>query len=143
MNADLLRKVADVIEVGIVANRRVGLNMQMWHGDAHPCGTSACVAGFTELVVTQGRGWKNMPVPDGATRHYAKASLELTEVQARELFHACTFAEKRGEDKSIYAMHTINRNERLVPDALRWMADTGIVDWSDALTAACDKRSPR
>lgn len=131
MNVELLRKVADAIERQQVNDRSVGLNMQAWHGVHHPCGTSACVAGYVDLIVNEGRQSQRTVVLG-----IARASLDLTFSQSQELFFGLETGLRQGV-WNLDILARINRSEHLVPTALRWMADTGRIEWDAALDYAC------
>ena len=133
MNTELLRRIADAIESQSVGSRKVGLNMLHWHGQYHACGTSACVAGYTELIET---GQASISIDVGER---ARVSLALSQDQAHELFYGEDLAKELGVGL-ITAQERINASEHLVPDALRWMADNETIDWRQGLDHACSIR---
>lgn len=124
-------KVADAIEKRQVATTKVGFNMNSYVGDGGTrnaqdangswCGTTACVAGFAtlinqvELVVDEEQcDWE----PHEIGREY----LGLSHMQANDLF--------------LDAVDLFNEKNTLVPDALRYMAMTGKVNWREAIEAS-------
>lgn len=142
MRADRLREVADAIERGQVRGQSgVRLDMVAYVKGVsreHPCGTAACVAGYTAMMYTE------LEVINLPWEAYlaARDSLDLSESEAKELFMGSISALRLGV-KAVNVRQEINSKERLVPDALRWMADTGEINWVKALVAACEATEKR
>lgn len=118
MNREMMHRIADAIEAGQIGGRDVRFNMYTWVDQAydrdggHWCGTAACVAGYAYLYQNGAVGRKIR----GNVKLEAQDILDLSDMEARHLF--------------VDHLGFVTRNRELVPDALRWMAETGQVSWS-------------
>lgn len=143
MNKELLLQVADAIETQRAGRRRVAFNMESWghrvEEEDHMCGTVACVAGFTlaikHPVVFKKQIDGHLDFEERSLIDRAGVDLGLTREQARELFLAVSFGEET-YFRPPPGLHIINNHAEFVPDALRWMAATGRIEWKPALEAA-------
>lgn len=146
MNSDFMLKVADAIEKeqkfhfldkdGWKVTLSTSFDMESWgtmvnmephtHTQALDCGTSACVAGWA-CILDSPEGWyRRLTGYDSfSTERRARVLLGLSDADAHRLFYA-----------SPVGMVWLNDNAKYVPDALRWMALNGEVDWVRALEAA-------
>lgn len=94
------------------------------------CGTVACVGGWANVLEIRDTQTIFDPLWDGSER--ATRFLELSEDEARDLFMGI------GAPGN---WHWMNDNRKLVPDALRYMAETGEIDWSEGFKyAECVER---
>lgn len=131
MNKDMFLKVADAIEAETAHNEKVRFKMDTWITYSEDsCGTSACIAGFANLIsakevssffLTSPDGYKQVLIKDYYNR--GKALMGLTEKEAGYLF--------------VSHIDFVNANRRLVPDALRYMAEKEkVTTWSEAFKYA-------
>lgn len=125
MNKKNILKVADAIERGRVARKRLGFNMATWADDGkggpatpdrsgHNCGTVACIGGWVDAV--------RLRTTDACTIMDADSEgtvefLGITQDQAANLFFPRGFSGGK---------HTPAQAVRV----LRHLAETGEVDWS-------------
>lgn len=143
MNVKKMLAVADAIERENIGGKPYAFNMRLWyarmrtmnsHGET--CGTMACVAGTAVLMYAADRrltkeeylseGARILGLTDGEAKHlFLGRSVE-------RVFPFSLFSSSPDE----ISLYTINSYRHLVPDALRWMAITGVVDWHRALDAA-------
>lgn len=117
VNKEMFMKVADAIEKEQIDGFPVRYNQAIWGWEhpinrvwsterTHSCGTSACVAGFASLI---SKGHINSRVVEDG-----REALGISEIEADGLF---------------YSIGIVNANKRLVPDALRYMGESGDVSW--------------
>jgi hypothetical protein len=156
MNRENMLKVADAIEQEIVnfnmstwveygndSSRGVQAAVKYVNGHIDTCGTIACVGGTANLLdFREQRGnveskWdrKRRRVRDGrvlqdeAGTNRAARWLGLSDTDADNLFYAREFSRGSGSANSMVAFSIVNENRGLVPNALRWMAESGEVSW--------------
>lgn len=140
MNSERFLRLADAVEAEQADGQRVVLDMRTWHGH-DTCGTTACIGGFCDLILRREQyEWSRREVDDFiVAMHRRHASnprpdimikaaswLDLNDLEARELMTTASYFD--------LILHF--RGTKVVPDALRWMAATGKVDWLTALKAA-------
>jgi len=89
----------------------------------YACGTSACVAGFTVAIFKPVIFRSKLTSYDGAISTQAQKILELTDVEADDLFY--------GRGPGMDKINDLHRKD--VPAALDWMAENNTVDWPKAL----------
>lgn len=109
VNKTLLHKIADAVEKERVGDRKIKHDQMAWgfvSDGNEPCGTHACVAGFACLI-EDGR-------IDYNVKYRGSELLGLDYEESEHLF---------------YYVGYVNSNRDLVPDALRWMAESGEIDW--------------
>lgn len=85
--------------------------------EKHACGTSACIAGWTTLL------YADEPVKGQLTSDKARDLLDLTNLQAEQLFFAQDTNRKR-----VVPLATITRKQAI--NVLNRLLLTGKVDWS-------------
>lgn len=142
MNKENMHKVADAIERELVA-----FNMVNWHTPyfSDSCGTAACVGGTAELIML----YENLETPVTESEFFAQSfnSPRMGDEQIRRtsewlgisywdafsLFMASSVALR---DDQTDRFEYVNENRDLVPDALRWMAETGKTNWMEAFEYA-------
>lgn len=138
MNKELLLRVADAVEGGEVRGDPVELNMCAWHShQTWSCGTTACIGGYVDLLIDESHRaididhWLYKQERVGIFT-VAREALDLSTKEAHLLM---TDTDAWGD---------IHRSKGMVPDALRWMALTGRIDWDEALSAArcVDEQKP-
>lgn len=131
-------RVADAVEAEALS----GFHMQGWIEESpypfHSCGTTACVAGFAFLLdtkrtsreVVNDRRIGPFNFNDIVIGTRAAEALDLEPAEARRLFYATS------PTNEYLSSATIMRYKDLIPDALRWMALRGKVDWWAGLKAS-------
>jgi hypothetical protein len=127
MNKTNMRKVADAIEAETAAGDSFTFNIHHWVIPANTgCNTIACIGGTANLLELSeiGQEWGTITDIEGSAEKY----LGLTPAQGVALFYPCFDYEKL-PGYATDAFSYVNRNKKLVPDVLRYMAEKGKVDW--------------
>jgi hypothetical protein len=126
MSLEPLRKVADQIEEtrnGSLKNLVFDMSLTISEED-HSCGTVGCVAGFLVINEFNTTDPTEIYVKLGASSVLEEGCkiLDIPWAQGQELFCIidCEFG-----------FSDVNKHPK-TPDALRWMADTGIPNWREA-----------
>lgn len=146
VNRKNMRRVADFIE----SENAQSFDMSRWHhfGDGvvdlsqefnsspAACGSAMCIGGTANYLKARDLFEKKRKIDDEITvidEAGAADFLGLTDRQKNHLFYCIT----ADIDSAYYISYDyINRRKHLVPDALRWMAKTGEVNWRKALEYA-------
>ena len=120
MNKERIMEIADLIETG---HERMVFDMGVF-GDEHPCGTAACIAGWTVARFGENDDTKEIdhrrPVLNFDVFDDALSVLGLSFPEARQLF--APNEERDGVSMTeVTASHAVR--------TLRHLAETGEVDW--------------
>lgn len=130
MNVENILKVADAIEGHTI--RKLGFHMGDWVTSGYDdlsgqqCGTTACIAGWTSLLMSRRKAAPRSPSVFLFTRDVmseASAWLDLDYHSADDLFYAVNSPVDR---------HKITSSQAVA--VLRNLAETGEVDWGLALS---------
>lgn len=139
MNKTNMLRVADSIESENLAK----FDMRVWHGEgfewndsASPfyssCGTVACVGGTAMAIMASDNLWRyklsskdHVPMSEGNVQSVADW-LGLSYREAHDLFSASEIGTSISPDEKY---RYVNERKHLVPDALRYMAETGDTSW--------------
>jgi hypothetical protein len=146
VNRENMLKVADAIE-----NETVRFNMAVWighqtdheygdvtgftSGQKDTCGTACCIGGTADLLRNRemiasggysfhGFGWRDI-ISDSKAAEWLGLSLD----EANTLFIANEYRTGVSYSSNETAYGYINERRHLVPNALRWMAESGEVSW--------------
>lgn len=135
MNKANMLRVADAIENENVYGHPLGFDMSKWvsQGD---CGTVACVGGTCQLLQgidleTAIENSSNM-----GSQFDTGEWLGLDFNDTVKLFGAAEYVKGGNYMFSRKQYDHINKNKHLVPDALRYMAESGRVSWAEGFKYA-------
>lgn len=125
LNFAEINRIADLLENQHYSPGEMGFFMGTWFSygtqdvEGHPCGTTACIAGWTNVM--NGNSEENWG--EGNPQGTAARTLGLTERQARLLFHTVDWSYGNREIESVRTLHAV--------ETLRHLAATGCVDWRE------------